>query len=211
MTLSHVFAETSFLFNVFRMPSKRRGDALALQGRFEAKELKLYVPYLCFQEARHLIAKTLPSHRCSDLSEFHRFADLAGTANWRFEEVQKLFDAATGEVNRTKAVYQRELADFAVALGDGILHATREVFDFLEAMDLDDDTLRYNDKLILSTVLMKAKELHNAGEQRLSFVSLDKSDLEPTVYRPKLTRYYTETGLTFVPKFVLPDTPAIST
>src|SRR5262249_17750903 len=143
-----------------------------------------YVPYLCFQEARYLINKNLPSHRCSELLEFNHFAVTAGTADWKVEEVRKLFDAATGEVSRTKTVYQRELADFAAVLGAGILHGTREVFDFLETLDLDDDSLKYNDKLILSSVLLKAKDLRGSGEDKLYFVSVDKSDLQPTVNRP---------------------------
>jgi hypothetical protein len=207
MTVIHVFVETNFLFNVFRMPSKRPRDSQALQAKFEAGEIKLYVPYLCFQEDRNIISKSLPSNRSSDLLEFHRFAEMAGTANWNFEEVKKLLDAANGEVNRTKAVYQRELSNFAHALGDGILHAGKEVFDFLESLDLDSDSLKYNNKLILSSVLLKAKELYTAGEQKLYFVSLDKSDLQPTAHRPKMSRYYTEVGLAFVPGFVLPDTP----
>jgi predicted nucleic acid-binding protein len=208
MIVPHVFVETNFLFGIFRMPSKRHGDALALKARFDAREIKLYVPYLCIQEARHLIARSLPSNRCSDLLEFHRFAATAGTASWEFEEVKKLLDAATGEVSKTKAVHQRELADFAAALGEGVLHGTREVFDFLESLELDDDNLKYNDKLILSSVLVKARELSRAGVQKLYFVSVDKRDLQPTVHRPKLTRCYAEAGLTFVPGFVLPDTAA---
>src|SRR5437016_4676441 len=129
MTLPHVFAETSFLFGIFRMPSKRHRDALELQARLGAGDIELYVPYLCFQEARHLISKSLPGHRCSDLLEFHRFAVTDRTATWDFGEVRKLLDAATGEVTRTKAVYQRELAILAAALGDRVLHGTAEVFD----------------------------------------------------------------------------------
>jgi hypothetical protein len=207
MSQSHVFVETSFLFGVFRMPSKWHHDAVALKGRFEAGQVRLYVPYLCFQEARHLISKSLPNNRCSDILEFHRFAATAGVATWDFNEVRKLVDAATGEVSRTKAVYQRELADFMLALGEGVLHGTRAVFDLLEALDLDDNSLKYNDRLILSSVLVKAKELHDAGEQKLYFASLDKSDLQPTAHRPKMTHYYADAGLTFVPGFVLPDQP----
>src|SRR5947208_11301657 len=118
MTRPHVFVETNFLFGVFRMPSKRHRDALALKSQFGAGEVKLYVPYLCFQEARYLIAKSLPSNRCSDLVEFHRFAAGTAAATWDFDEAKKLLDAATGEVSRTKAVHQRDLAEFATALGD---------------------------------------------------------------------------------------------
>jgi predicted nucleic acid-binding protein len=207
MAVPHIFVETNFLFGVFRMPSKRHRDALALKARFSAGEVKLYVPYLCFQEARNLIAKSLPSNRCSDLLDFHRFATSAGTASWEFEEVRKLLDAATGEVSRTKAVYQRELADFAAAVGDGILHGSKHVFDFLEALDLDDDSLKYNDKLILSSVLVRARELKAAGAERIFFASVDKSDLQPTPDRPKMTRHYDEAGLIFVPNFVLPAPP----
>jgi predicted nucleic acid-binding protein len=205
MLSAHVFVETNFLFGVFRMPSKRHADALALRARSEAGEVKLYIPYLSFQEAGHLISKSLPSNRCSDLLEFHHFATAAGTVSWNFTEAKKLLDAATGEVSRTKAVCRRELRDFAATVGDGILHGTQEVFDFLEALDLDDDTLKYNDKLILSSVLVKARELRARGADRLFFASVDRSDLQPTPHRPKLTRYYHEAGLVFVPNFVLPD------
>jgi hypothetical protein len=200
----HVFVETNFLFGIFRMPSKRHRDALALKARFEAGEVKLYVPYMCFQEARNLIAKSLPSNRCSDLLEFHRFSAGTGAARWSFEEVKKLLDAAAGEVSRTKAVYQRELVEFAIALGDGILHGTNEVFTFLESLDLDDDTLKYNDKLVLASVLGKAKKLMESAPGQLFFASLDKSDLYPTAQRPKLADYYKQAGLIFVPSFVLP-------
>src|SRR3954464_11555781 len=132
MTSAHVFVETNFLFGIFRLPSKRHRDALALKAHFDAGDVRLYVPYLCFQEARNLIAKSLPSSRCADLLDFHRFAAGSGTASWEFDEVRRLLDAALGEVSRTKAVYQRELADFAAAVGDGILHGSDHVFDFLE-------------------------------------------------------------------------------
>jgi predicted nucleic acid-binding protein len=208
MTRSHVFVETNFLFGVFRMPSRRHRDALALKECFDAGEVKLYVPYLCFQEARNLIARSLPSNRCSDLLDFHRFAAGAGGVSWEFEEVRKLLDAAPGEVSRTKAVYRRQLADFAEAVGDGLLHGSERVFDFLEAMDLDDDNLKYNDKLILSSVLVRAGELKAAGADRAFFASLDKGDLQPSSHRPRLARHYSEAGLIFLPSFVLPVPPA---
>lgn len=209
MSLPHVFVETSFLFGVFRMPSRRHRDALALKARFEAQDIRLLIPYLCFQESGNLISRNLPSHRCSDILEYHRFAVTNGAANWDFGEVRKLLDAAAGEVSRTKAVYRRELADFAAALDDGVLHGTREVFDFLESLELDDDSLKYNDKLILSCVLLKAKQLTAAGMGPLYFASQDKSDLQPTPQRPKLTRYYNESSLAFRPNYLIPAaTPA---
>jgi hypothetical protein len=208
MTLAHVFVETNFLFGVFRMPSKRHRDVIALKARFDAGEIQLYVPYLCFQEARNLIAKSLPNNRCSDLMEFHRHAAATGASHWDFPEVKKLLDAATGEVSRTKAVYRQELDQFAAAVGDGVLHGTKDVFDFLEALELDDDNLKYNDKLILCSSLLKANELRKAGAERLFFASVDKSDLQPTVQRPKMTQHYHDAGLAFVPNFVLPDLPA---
>jgi predicted nucleic acid-binding protein len=210
MTQSHVFVETNFLFGAFRMPSKRHGDAIALKAEFSSGQVKLYVPYLCFQEARNLIAKSLPSNRCSDLLEFQRFAADSNTASWDSDEVRKLLDAAMGEVSRTKAVYQRELADFATAVGDGVLHGSNHVFDFLEALDLDDDSLKYNDKVILSSVLIRARELKISDADRLFFASVDKSDLQPTSHRPKMTQRYNDAGVTFLPRFVLPAPPEAS-
>ncbi|MGH7171690.1 MAG: hypothetical protein ACRELG_15545 [Gemmataceae bacterium] len=205
MTRIHVFAETNFLFGLFCLPSKRQTRTLALRARFDAREIELYIPYLCFQETRHLIGKTLRNTRGADLLEFHRFAERTGIATWDFAEVKKLYDAANAEVNRAKAIYQRELSALADALGERILHGTKDVFDFLESLDLDNDDLRYNDKLILCSILVKAKELLTSGERQLYFASLDKSDLAPTVQRPKMARYYANAGLTFISEFVLPD------
>src|SRR5262249_48087945 len=120
MTVPSLFIETNFLFSIFRMPSQRPPDALALRARFEAGEVNLHVPYLCFQEAGNRISKELPGHRCADLFAFHRFADSQGAVNWDFREAKKLLDAASGEVSKTKAAYKRELSAFASALGDGV-------------------------------------------------------------------------------------------
>jgi predicted nucleic acid-binding protein len=206
MPSAHVFVETNFLFGIFRMPSKRHRDALRLKLRFEAGEIKLYIPYLCFQEALNKINKSLSvlNNRHSDLMEFHRLAVQTGTATWEFDEVKRFLEAATAEVNRTKAVCKRELTDFATVVGDGVLHGTNELFDFLESLELD-DALEYNDKLILSSVLWQAKKLQNAGVDRLFFLCLDKKHLGPTLDRPKLTHYYNQAGLIFVSEFVLPE------
>ncbi len=210
MSQVHVFVETNFLFGVFRMPSKRNRDALALLDQFSAGKIRFYVPYVCFQEARNLIAKSLPRNRCSDSFEFHRYADNLGKVLWDFGEVRKLLDAAMAEVSRTKELYQSELADFAAAVGDGVLHGSNQVFDFLEKLDLDDDSLKYNDKLILSSVLAKSRELKAGGAISLFFASLDTSDLQPTSHRPKMTQHYADAGLTFVPNFVLPPSAEFS-
>jgi predicted nucleic acid-binding protein len=200
----HVFVETNFLFGVFRMPSKRHRDACALKTRFDAGEVRLHAPYVCFQEARNLIAKSLPSNRCADLFEFQRHATAAANVNWDFADVRKFLDAAVAEVNRTKATYRRDLEEFAKALGDGLLHATKDVFDFLETMELDDDNLKYNDKLILCSSMVKARELKDAGVGPLYFASVDKSDLQPTANRPKMTAIYQAVGIEFLANFVVP-------
>ena len=77
----------------------------------------------------------------------------------------------------------------------------------MESFDLDDDDLKYNDKLILASVFLKAKELKGSGAGRLFFASVDKSHLQPTAHRPKVARYYNEAGLVFIPNFVLPESP----
>jgi hypothetical protein len=79
------------------------------------------------------------------------------------------------------------------------------VFDFLESLDLDDDSLEYNDKLILAAVLTKAHELKTSAAGRAYFASVDKSDLQPTAHRPKMARYYNDAGVAFIPNFVLPE------
>jgi hypothetical protein len=40
MSQAYVFVETSFLFGIFRMPSKRHRDALALTARLNAGAVK---------------------------------------------------------------------------------------------------------------------------------------------------------------------------
>jgi hypothetical protein len=78
------------------------------------------------------------------------------------------------------------------------------VFDFLEAMQLDDDNLKYNDKLVLCSSLVKASELTSAAIGPLYFASVDRSDLQPTANRPKMSALYQTARLEFVPNFVVP-------
>ena len=90
------------------------------------------------------------------------------------------------------------------------MHATDEVFDFLEALDLDDGNLKNAptwiiDAIVLCSVLVNAKCLREAGASSLYFASTDEVAFLVTPARPKLARYYTEVGLVFVPRFVLPD------
>ena len=209
MSVPHVFVETNFLFSVFQMPSKRDREALALRERFEAGGIKLYVPYLCLQETRNLIAKSLPPHRCTDLLDFHRYTASQGEVSWSFDEARKLLDAASGEVNRTKSVYKREIDSFALAVGDGLLHGTDEVFDFLETLDLEHDNaqLKFVDAMVLCCVLVKAKHLRTSGADQLFFASSDEKAFRPSAARPNLSRYYSEASLVFVSKFVLPEPP----
>src|SRR2546423_1193454 len=145
MTVPHVFVETNFLFGVFHMPSKRHRDALALKARVDAAEVRLYVPYVSFQEARNKITRSLPKYGIDDLWEFHRFAVSQKTASWDIEVVKKFLDAATAELRSTKARCHTELSGFATAIGDGVLHGTKEVFDLLQSFELEDDP-GYNDK-----------------------------------------------------------------
>ncbi len=121
MTVPHVFVETNFLFNLFRIPSQRRPDAVELLKRFETGNAKLYVPYLCLQETRNLIAQSLPRQRCDDLFQFHRHASSQGLVNWNSEDARKLLEAALAEVSRTRDRYKHELASFAEAVGEGLL------------------------------------------------------------------------------------------
>jgi|SRR5438874_3260019 len=203
MSVVHVFVETNFLFSVFRPPWKRRRDALELKSSFDAGKVKLYIPYLCLQEAVHLISQKLPTDFPADLPELHRFATDAGVAKWEFAEMQKLVSAARAEVSRIQATFRHEITSLARSLGNGVLHGTRDVFDFLEQLQLDQD-LKYNDKLILSSVLVKAVELKIAGESRLFFCSTDKKDFEPTESRQKLAKSFADAGVEFVRGFVLP-------
>jgi len=202
--MQHAFVETNFLFGVFRLPSERRPDALALWSRCKAGGIKLYLPYVCLQEAKNLISVNLPRRRWEDIQVFHRHCLDRGTVTWQFEEVSKLLEAATAEVNSTKARYKQDVNAFANDIGAGLLHGTNEVFDFLEAMVLDYE-LGFIDKLVLSTVLVKAADLNKNGERELYFLSTD-SHLKPMDKKPKLQRYYTDAGLRFFQGFDIPDT-----
>ncbi|MHB1425639.1 MAG: hypothetical protein ACYC3I_20920, partial [Gemmataceae bacterium] len=63
-----------------------------------------------------------------------------------------------------------------------------DVSDFLESLPLEDDKLRYNDKLLLRAILVKANELHSFGESQSYFDSLDKRNLQLTAHCPKMAR-----------------------
>jgi hypothetical protein len=206
MPLRHAIVETNFLYNVFRLPSERRPDAVALFARAQAGEFKLHLPYLCIQEAKHLISKSLPQllRWCEELKRFHRYCEGQGTARWHFGEVQLLLDSATVEVQQTKDRYRAEIDAFVAAIGDGVIHGTDEVFASLESLALDHE-LKYNDRLILGSVLVRASQLRARGEAEVYFFSTDIGDLGPTEKRPKLTACYQACGLQFVQGYEPPE------
>lgn len=205
MSSVHVFVETGFLFGVFCVPSQRKPAALDLLRRYQAGELELHIPYVCFQEARHLISKRLPSSFVTDLGDFQQWAAQSHAVTWDFSEVKKFLDAAIAERSRTKANLRTDLAKFAKELGTGVIHSTREVFDCLEALELDADNNDFVDKLVLSSVLVKARALGVSQTDRRVFISEDAKFFKPADDRPKLSRLYSDAGLDYLSGFDLAD------
>ena len=88
----HVLVETNFLIGAFHIPHKRTKDAMALWERFELGEVSLHVPFLCFQEARNHISKSLVADLQKSfitVQEIRRHLTEVGAKTWDNSEATK--------------------------------------------------------------------------------------------------------------------------
>jgi predicted nucleic acid-binding protein len=175
-----VLVETNWVVDVIAPAHLQNPQAIQLLLRAQAGEFKLYVPAICFAEARETVPRRFtPRSRSEDLRKFVRWARDEGRVNPKDAKAAfRVFDQFDGLV-------ANELTKVAERLHDLAKHPSLSVFPLSEpmlerqvsigAMDL---ALKPYDLAVLAAVIVKAEELQKDGHPWVGFCELD-SDLQP--------------------------------
>jgi len=180
LTMRHVFVETNWIFD-YAAPAYRKGlDAVELLARAGRGELMLHLPALCITEARNSMpSRYQPEADAETLRGFLSWARNTGRLTADHTET------TLRAVDQLDAFVLSELKRLPETLDTLRSRRNLEVFALNDAMleravnlAFTDLWLKPFDQSVLAAVLVRARELWNAGERDLCFCELDR-DLQP--------------------------------
>jgi hypothetical protein len=205
-----VLVETNWVVDVVAPAHLQSPQAIQLLSRAQAGEFKLFVPAICFAEARETVPRRFtPRSRSADLRKFVRWARDEGRVTVEDAKAAfRVFDQFDGLV-------ANELMKVSARLDDLAKHPSLSVFSLSEpmlqcqisigAMDL---SLKPYDLAVLAAVIVKARELQEEGHSWVGFCELD-SDLQPWdrvgARKPVLSDLYDNTRIWVYGDFLLEE------
>lgn len=175
-----VLVETNWVVDVTAPAHLQSPQAIQLLQRADAGEFQLFVPAICFAEARETVPRRFaPRSRSEDLRKFVRWARDEGRVS------QEDAKAAFRVFNQFDGLVANELTKVSERLDFLFSHPGLSIFPLSEpmlerqvsigAMGL---TIKPFDLAILAAVLVEAEELQKEGHPWIGFCELD-SDLQP--------------------------------
>jgi predicted nucleic acid-binding protein len=205
-----VLVETNWVVDVIAPAHLQNPQAIQLLLRAQAGEFELYVPAICFAEARETVPRRFtPRSRSEDLRKFVRWARDEGRVNPEDAKAAfRVFDQFDGLV-------ANELTKVAERLHDLAKHPSLRVFSLSEPMlerqvsiGTMDLALKPYDLAILAAVIVKAEELQKVGHPWVGFCELD-SDLQPWDRagdrKPILSKLYNDARIWVYSDFLLEE------
>ncbi len=175
-----VLVETNWVVDVIAPAHLQSPQALKLPESAQAGEFKLYVPAICFAEARETVPRRFaPRSRSEDFRKFVRWARDAGRvtaedskAAFRiFEQFDSLVKHELAKVPERLDILSKNSSLNVFPLSEKMLE--RQVT--IGSMNL---SLKPYDLAILAAVIVKSEELLQEGHPWTCFCELD-SDLQP--------------------------------
>jgi predicted nucleic acid-binding protein len=174
-----VLVETNWVVDVIAPAHFQKPEAIKLLERAQAGEFHLYVPAICFAEARETIPRRFnPVSQSANLRRFVRWAKAEGRVNAGDAEAAfRAFDKFTGLV-------ENELTKIPTKLDELRNQPNISVFPLSEAMlerqvtiGAMDIALKPYDLAVFAAVLVKAEELRQDGYDWVGFCELDSDSL----------------------------------
>ena len=178
--MKHVFVETNWVFGFAAPAHHKKSAAVELLARARRGEFRLHLPSLCLTEVRNpLRSKCQPRYEANAIRDF---LELRGNSSQLTAEG---LDAIHSVLNRFESSVDSELALLPLILSMLRTEPSIDVFALSDPMlsmavdlTLIDLALQPFDQCVLAAVLVRARELWDAGERELCFCELDK-DLQP--------------------------------
>lgn len=175
-----VLVETNWVVDVVAPAHLQNPQAIQLLSRTQAGEFELYVPAICFTEARETVPRRFaPRSRSEDLRKFLKWARDEGRVTVEDAGAAfRVFDQFDGLVANELAKVSERLDDLArlpylnvFPLSESMLE--RQVY--IGTLDL---ALKPYDLAVLAAVIVKSEQLRQHDHPWAGFCELD-SDLQP--------------------------------
>ncbi|WP_286392971.1 hypothetical protein [Pseudanabaena mucicola] len=175
-----VLVETNWVVDIIAPAHLQDPQALKLLNRASAGEIKLYVPAICFAEARETVPRRFaPRSRSEDLRKFVRWAKTNGKVLPQDAEIAlKVFDQFDGLVASELTKVSERLGELADLPYLHLFSLSEQMLERQVAIGALNFALKPFDLAILAAVLVKAEELFVANNEEVYFCELD-SDLHP--------------------------------
>ena len=205
-----VFVEKNWIVDVVAPAHLQSPQAYRLIQRVQNGEFELFIPAICFAEARETVPRRfIPKSTSDNFRKFVRWAKGENKVSPEDAEIAfRIFDQFDGLVrNELKEVPSR-LEDLAHQQGINCFPLSERMLEFqveLGSMSLD---LKPFDLAILAAILIKSLELKSQYCEILGFCELD-SDLHPSdkngAPKSKLSELYERFDLKVYTDFSLPE------
>ncbi len=175
-----VLVETNWVVDVVAPAHFQNPQAIKLLERAQAGEFHLYVPAICFSEARETIPRRFnPGSQSANLRKFVRWAKAEGRVNAGDAEAAfRVFDKFTGLVENELTKVSAKLDELRNQPNLSVFPLSEKMLELQVTIGAMDVALKPYDLAVFAAVLVKAKELRQTGCNWVGFCELD-SDLQP--------------------------------
>ena len=205
-----VFVETNWIVDVVGPAHLQSPQAVQLIQRVQNGEFELFIPTICFAEARETVPRRfIPKSTSDNFRKFVRWAKGENKVSPEDAEIAfRIFDQFDGLVRNELNQIPFRLENLAHQQGINCFPLSERMLEFqveLGSMSLD---LKPFDLAILAAILIKVVDLKSQGYEILGFCELD-SDLLPWDKKgdpkSKLKELYDNVNLQVYKGFSLPE------
>lgn len=175
-----VIVETNWVVDIIAPAHLQDLQALKLLTRARDGEINLFVPAICFAEARETVPRRFaPRSRSEDLRKFVRWAKSNGKVLSQDAEIAlKVFDQFDGLVATELTKVSERLRELSELPYLNLFSLSETMLERQVAVGALNLSLKPFDLAIFAAVLVKAEELFAKNNEVVYFCELD-SDLHP--------------------------------
>ena len=172
----HVFVETNWVFGFAAPAHHKDPKAVELFDKARRGDLRLHLPSLCVTEVRNpLRAKCQPRNEAGVIRDFLDWSrDSSRLTKEDYETTKQLLDRFEASVKSELDLLPQTLATLRREPNIEVFALSEPMLAMAVGLAFVDLHLDPYDQSILSAVLIRARELWDAGEQDLCFCELDK-------------------------------------
>lgn len=204
-----VIVETNWVVDIIAPAHLQDLQALKLLTRAHDHEITLFVPAICFAEARETVPRRFaPRSRSEDLRKFVRWAKVNGKVLHQDAEIAlKVFDQFDGLVASELTKVSERLSELANLPYLNLFSLSEKMLERQVTIGALNISLKPFDLAILAAVLVKAEELFAVNNNEVYFCELD-SDLHPWDKsgspKPIIKKLYDDSHIRVYENFDLP-------